>query len=82
MSGNYCVCCGRDIPEGQQVCEICEKFKYSHEVDFLRSELKKAEANLNQTKFRQTSPDERRALLYRKYILSNIIKALSEVRYE
>lgn len=21
---NMCVCCGRDIPEGRQVCPICE----------------------------------------------------------
>ena len=22
---NTCVCCGREIPEGRQVCYICEK---------------------------------------------------------
>lgn len=22
---NTCVCCGRDIPEGVQVCKVCER---------------------------------------------------------
>ena len=26
MSGNRCVCCGETIPEGRQVCPICEKY--------------------------------------------------------
>ena len=25
MSANLCVCCGAIIPEGRQVCPICEK---------------------------------------------------------
>ena len=25
MNDNRCVCCGRVIPEGRQVCPICEK---------------------------------------------------------
>ena len=25
MNENRCVCCGRVIPEGRQVCPICEK---------------------------------------------------------
>ena len=25
MNDNRCVCCGRVIPEGRQVCQICEK---------------------------------------------------------
>ena len=25
MNDNRCVCCGRIIPEGRQVCPICEK---------------------------------------------------------
>lgn len=24
MANNYCVCCGDEIPEGRQVCSICE----------------------------------------------------------
>ena len=27
MSANLCVCCGAVIPEGRQVCPICEKGK-------------------------------------------------------
>ena len=23
MNSNYCVCCGEEIPEGQQVCKSC-----------------------------------------------------------
>lgn len=23
FNDNYCVCCGRQIPEGQMVCRIC-----------------------------------------------------------
>lgn len=29
MSDNRCVCCGEQIPEGQQVCEICKKKTYA-----------------------------------------------------
>ncbi len=24
MANNYCVCCGDEVPEGRQVCSICE----------------------------------------------------------
>lgn len=82
MNGNYCICCGRDIPEGRQICEACEKFKYSHEADFLKRELRKTESNLRQAESRNNSADELRALIYRKYMLTSILKALSEVRYE
>lgn len=29
MNSNYCVCCGAEIPEGQQVCQNCI-YKYSN----------------------------------------------------
>lgn len=82
MDDNYCICCGRNIPEGRQICESCEKFKYSNEVNFLKRELRKTESNLSQAKSRNNSADELRALLYRKHMLKSIIKVLSEVRYE
>ena len=25
MNSNYCVCCGKEIPEGRMVCASCEK---------------------------------------------------------
>jgi len=25
MNSEYCVCCGAEIPEGQQVCYECQK---------------------------------------------------------
>jgi hypothetical protein len=31
--GDICVCCGNDVPEGRQVCLICEKGKEMKEVD-------------------------------------------------
>ena len=31
MNENRCVCCGRIIPEGRQVCESCEAAAYYHE---------------------------------------------------
>ena len=30
---NECVCCGATVPEGRQVCLICEKGKKAKEVD-------------------------------------------------
>ena len=33
MNDNRCVCCGRVIPEGRQVCPICEK--NAEKMDFV-----------------------------------------------
>lgn len=30
MNGEFCVCCGEEIPEGRQVCYNCER-KYSND---------------------------------------------------
>lgn len=30
MNNNRCICCGEIIPEGRQICPICEKGKYLH----------------------------------------------------
>ena len=45
MSANLCVCCGAIIPEGRQVCPICERgrepmtrneaIEYLRQVDFI-----------------------------------------------
>ena len=35
MNNNRCVCCGEIIPEGRQVCPICERKSYSRDkVDY------------------------------------------------
>lgn len=46
----YCVCCGREIPEGRQVCPICERKadrKNRHEME---AELIIAEENAKSQK--------------------------------
>lgn len=39
MSDNRCVCCGRIIPEGRQVCPVCEqKANRQDRVDYWLNE--------------------------------------------
>ena len=41
----YCVCCGREIPEGRQVCPICERRADGQKRNETEMELIIAEEN-------------------------------------
>ena len=38
MGNNYCICCGSEIPEGRQVCWICE-----HKIMEDKNDIRKVE---------------------------------------
>jgi len=77
---NKCVYCGATIPEGRQVCGICERTysnEYSEELRYLWKVLKKTENSLK-TADKRNAPNEERANLRKRrdmlYTIINIVE--------
>lgn len=78
MSANLCVCCGAIIPEGRQVCPICEKGLVS---------LKVAKIDKDELKFEQIYPPKTEgktapcvACRYAERIRRNKLKVFCQLR--
>lgn len=73
-----CIMCGAVIPEGIQVCPICEREAQTPELVWLEKMLYKTECSLRSADKRNAPAEERQNLRNRKQIIENIIRILED----